>query len=72
MKKMHMATLSSKFQLAIPKVIRDLLKLQSGQQFYVLAKSKTIELVPLRSLNEIRGILKGVNVENYRDRQGRF
>jgi AbrB family looped-hinge helix DNA binding protein len=70
--KMHTATLSSKYQLAIPKVIRDLLNLQAGQQFTVLAKGKNIELVPVRSLKEMRGILKGANTENYRDRQDRF
>ena len=69
---MQTATLSSKFQLAIPKVVRELLNLRAGQQFTVLAKGKAIELVPVRSLNEMRGILKGANVENYRDRQDRF
>lgn len=69
---MHTATLSSKYQLAIPKAIRELLNLQAGQQFTVLAKGKSIELVPVRSLKSMRGILKGVNTENYRDRQDRF
>ena len=70
--RMNTATLSSKFQLAIPKVIRDLLNLQAGQQFTVLAKGKTIKLVPVRSLKEMRRILKGANTENFRDRQDRF
>ncbi len=70
--RMNTATLSSKYQLAIPKVIRELLSLQAGQQFTVLAKGKSIELVPVRSLKEMRGTLKGANTENYRDRQDRF
>jgi hypothetical protein len=49
-----------------------LLNLQAGQQFTVLAKGRAIELVPVRSLKEMRGILKGANTENYRDRQDRF
>ncbi len=69
---MHTVTLSSKYQLAIPKAIRELLNLQAGQQFTVLAKGKSIELVPVRSLKSMRGVLKGVNTENYRDRQDRF
>lgn len=69
---MHTATLSSKYQLAIPKAIREALNLQAGQQFTVLAKGKVVELVPVRSLTEMRGILKGLNTDNYRDRQDRF
>lgn len=69
---MQTATLSSKYQLAIPKAIRELLDLQAGQQFTVLAKGKSIELVPIRSLQSMRGILKGANPANYRDRQDRF
>lgn len=69
---MYTATLSSKYQLSIPKGIRDLLNLQAGQQFTVLAKGKVIELVQVRSIKEMRGFLKGVNTEDIRDRRDRF
>jgi AbrB family looped-hinge helix DNA binding protein len=69
---MYTATLSSKYQLSIPKGIRDLLNLQAGQRFTVLAKGKVIELVQVRSIKEMRGFLKGANTENVRDRQDRF
>ena len=44
------AKLSSKFQLAIPKAIRDELDLKAGQQFTLITKGNMIELVPVRSL----------------------
>lgn len=69
---MQTATLSSKYQLSIPKSIRDLLDIQAGQKFTVLTKGRAIELVPVRSLREMRGVLKGVNTKNYRDRSDRF
>lgn len=69
---MQTATLSSKYQLAIPKAIRETLNLKAGQKFTVVAKGNIIELVPVRSLQSMRGVLKGVNTENYRDRQDRF
>ncbi|QLQ33258.1 MAG: AbrB/MazE/SpoVT family DNA-binding domain-containing protein [Candidatus Thiothrix singaporensis] len=69
---MQTATLSSKYQLAIPKAIREQMNLQAGQQFTVLAKGNTIELVPIRSLQSMRGLLKGANPADYRDRQDRF
>ena len=42
--------LSNKFQLVIPKAIRDELDLKAGQQFTLITKGNLIELVPVRSL----------------------
>ncbi len=61
------AKLSSKFQLAIPKAIRDQLELKAGQQFTLIAKGDIIELVPVRSLAAARGSFKGSNPNDYRD-----
>ena len=66
------ATLSSKFQLSIPKAIRDELGLRAGQKFAVIAKGKVIELVPLLSMDEARGLLKGADTTDYRDRSDRY
>jgi AbrB family looped-hinge helix DNA binding protein len=66
------AKLSSKFQLAIPKSIRDQLDLKAGQQFTLIAKGDIIELVPVRSLAEARGSFKGSNPNDYRDHQDRI
>jgi AbrB family looped-hinge helix DNA binding protein len=68
---MHTTTLTSKFQLSIPKAIRDKLKLEAGQQFIFVTKGETITMVPKRGIGEIRGLLKGANPGNYRDRQDR-
>jgi AbrB family looped-hinge helix DNA binding protein len=71
---MLQAKLSSKFQLSIPKAIRDDLHLQAGQQFTLLARGSIIELIPMRSINEARGMLSSCKVKDsseYRDRQER-
>ena len=68
---MHTTTLTSKFQLSIPKAIRDKLKLEAGQQFIFVTKGETITMVPKRGIGEIKGLLKGANPGNYRDRQDR-
>lgn len=68
---MYTATLTSKFQLSIPKAIRDKLKLEAGQQFIFVAKGETITMVPKRGIGEIKGLLKGAKPGNYRDRQDR-
>ena len=69
---MTSATLSSKYQLSIPKAIREQLHLQAGQKFSVIAKGGVIELVPVRSIESARGMLKNANPDNYRDRRDRY
>jgi len=69
---MPSATLSSKFKLAIPKPIRDELGLHVGQRFAIIPKGRGIELVPLPSLDEVRGLLKGADPTGYRDREDRY
>lgn len=65
-------TLSSKFQLAIPKAVREELGIVAGQKFALIAKGQVIELVPLRSLKEARGMFKGADAAGYRDRTDRY
>lgn len=69
---MAVATLSSKFQLLLPKAVREELGLQAGQIFSVIPKNGVIELVPQRSLKSARGMLKGANPDDYRDRRDRY
>lgn len=68
---MSSATLSSKFQIVIPKALREQLHLEAGQQFVFVAKGNVINLVPKQDLKQLRGLLKGANPENVRDRQDR-
>lgn len=68
---MNIATISSKFQICVPKKIRDQLHIKPGQQFVMIAKGDCLELVPKRGIQELRGILTGANTENTRDRDDR-
>jgi len=69
---MHAATLSSKFQICIPKAIRKQMQLHAGQQFVFLTKGDVLYLLPKKDINEVRGILKGANTSNYRDHEDRI
>jgi len=69
---MASVTLSSKFQLSIPKAIREEMHLQAGQKFAVITKGDIIALVPIPELAEMRGIAKGADTSNYRDRKDRL
>jgi AbrB family looped-hinge helix DNA binding protein len=66
------ATLSEKFQLSIPKAIRERLRLRAGQQFVFVTKGDTITLVPKRTADELRGMMKGADIGNLRDRKDRL
>ena len=65
---MESTTLSPNFQVMIPDNIREKLHLQTGQQFICIAENKTIRLIPKNDIQAFRGLLKGANPENYRDR----
>ena len=64
-------TVSSKFQIVIPREVREHLKLRPGKKYHVMAYGDRIELVPVRKLKEMRGFIKGIdtNVNREEDRQ---
>ena len=71
------AKLSSKYQVSIPKAIRESLNLKSGQQFTLITRGSIIEMVPFQSINDARGSFSEfkasdtVSSDEYRDRQDR-
>ena len=63
---------SPKFQVVIPKEVRESLGLKAGQELQVVAKGGTITLVPERSLVSLRGFAKGVKTDNLREKKDRM
>lgn len=51
---------SPKFQVVIPKALREELKIEPGQELLIFALDGTLRLVPRRSIKELRGIAKGM------------
>jgi len=66
------ATLSSKYQISVPKAIRDDLHWKAGQEFVFIPKGKGVLLMPVPELKQLAGIAKGAQTKGYRDRQDRF
>ena len=56
---MAIATISSKYQIVIPKEVRERMKLKPGQKLGILMKGRQAVLVPLRPIEELRGIAEG-------------
>ncbi|SDN99892.1 looped-hinge helix DNA binding domain-containing protein, AbrB family [Desulfonauticus submarinus] len=64
---MQIITVSPKYQIVIPKTIRESLRLHPGQKMYIVEYEGRIELIPERDIKELRGFLKGINTEFKRE-----
>lgn len=64
---METVTISPKFQVVIPKGIRERLKLRSGQKVQAILYDDRIELVPVRPVKAMRGFLKGIDTTVVRE-----
>jgi AbrB family looped-hinge helix DNA binding protein len=64
---MHTVKVSPKYQVVIPKAIRQALNIIPGHRLQVLEYNGRIELVPEREIKELRGFLKGINTEFERE-----
>jgi AbrB family looped-hinge helix DNA binding protein len=64
---MQSITVSPKYQVVIPKTIREALNLRPGQKMQVIEYAGRIELIPERDIKELRGFLKGINTEFNRE-----
>jgi len=67
---MNVVTVSPKYQVVIPKEIRERLGIQPGQKIQAFAFEDRVELVPLQPIESLRGFLKGIdtNIEREPDR----
>lgn len=64
---MQIVTVSPKFQVVIPKEIRESLRLRPGQKIQLIEHEGRIELIPERDISELRGFLKGMNTQFERE-----
>lgn len=65
------ATLSSKFQISIPKAVRAAQAWEAGETFAFIPKGKGVLIVPVPKLADLRGIAKGAKSNGYRERTDR-
>jgi AbrB family looped-hinge helix DNA binding protein len=65
-------TLSAKFQISIPKSVREAKDWKAGQKFAFIPKGSGVLLVPVPNWDDLQGIAKGVSTEGYRDRDDRY
>ena len=68
---MSTATLSSKFQISVPKEVRDALGLVPGQKLAFINTGTGMRLVPQPAVSDLVGLMRGANTEDVRDRRDR-
>ena len=61
-------TVSPKFQVVIPKEIRNQLELKPKQKLQLLQYGDRIELVPIKDIKKLRGFLKGIDTSVKREK----
>lgn len=68
---MATTTISPKFQVVIPKEVREKLHLKSGQKMTVVTKGGMVYLIPERPLSSFKGFLKGMAATGLRENEDR-
>jgi AbrB family looped-hinge helix DNA binding protein len=66
------ATLSSKYQISIPKVVREEQHWEAGQEFVFIPKGNGVLVMPVPELEQLAGIAKRAKATGYRDRKDRY
>ncbi len=64
---MDAVTISPKFQVVIPRAVRESLGLAAGQKVQVIALDGRIQLIPVRPARKLRGLLRGIDTAVPRD-----
>ncbi len=68
---MATTTISPKYQVVIPKDVREKLHLRSGQKMTVVTKGGVVYLIPEKPVESFRGFLKGMDTRNIREDKDR-
>jgi AbrB family looped-hinge helix DNA binding protein len=64
---MEAVKISPKFQVVIPRRIRESMHLRAGQKMQVVEFGNRIEFVPIQAMRKLRGISKGINTTLQRE-----
>ena len=64
-----LTTISSKYQIVIPREVREQFNLKPGQKLMFIPFQKSIRLVIVPSVEEARGMFEGINTKNLREEE---
>jgi len=65
---MKTVTVSPKYQVVIPRDVRETLSIKPGEKMQVINYANRIELVPVKKIKAMRGFLKGIDTTVIREK----
>ncbi len=68
---MHTVTISSKYQVVIPRPIRDQFNLKPGQKLMFIPYKDTLRVVIVPPIEEVEGMFEGVDTDPNREKEDR-
>lgn len=68
---MDTVTISPKYQVVIPRLVRERVSLRPGTKLQVISFDDRIELIPVRPMRQMRGFLRGLDSSFVRDEEER-
>ena len=68
---MDAVTVSPKYQVVIPRSVRERVHIRPGKRLQVISFDDRIELIPVRPMRSMRGFLKGLDASFKRDEEDR-
>jgi AbrB family looped-hinge helix DNA binding protein len=64
-----LTTISSKYQIVIPREVRERFNLKPGQKIMFIPYQKSIRLVIVPPIEDALGMFKGMNIDNLREEE---
>ncbi|MDX1414410.1 MAG: AbrB/MazE/SpoVT family DNA-binding domain-containing protein [Candidatus Promineifilaceae bacterium] len=68
---MHTVTVSSKYQVVIPRAIREQFKIKPGQKIMFIPYKDTLRVVFIPAIEEAKGIFAGIDTDPRREKEDR-
>ena len=65
---MKTVTVSPKYQIVIPREVRESMGIQPGEKVQAMQYENRIEFIPVRKIKKMRGFLKGIDTVVERDK----
>jgi len=66
---MNTVSVSPKYQVVIPKEIRESINITAGDKLIIIPYDGRIELIPQKSIQSMRGALRGMKTDSTRDKK---
>jgi AbrB family looped-hinge helix DNA binding protein len=68
---MQAVTISPKYQIVIPKQIREKHNIKPGERFILMSIGERVEMIPEKKMEDLQGVLAGMDADPEREKEDR-